>query len=179
MAPDLVLTGAHAEPSAQPASISLEEYCAANPCRRNVKFQLRTNHDPINETVPMYWPAVLNDEISILPGEKLYIEATLDKQKLTSLKQVEAVSNPSKTLVIEFTQMDKSVGMMLVVNNPFQKLLKFHINMMDFSHKPHQTSSCPAVARGSAFESWPHPIPELSISDFHLLEETGDVSCVY
>jgi hypothetical protein len=51
--------------------------------------------------------------------------------------------------------------------------------MMDFSHKPHQTSSCPAVARGSAYESWPHPIPELIISGLRLLDDKGEVSCIY
>jgi hypothetical protein len=175
----LVLESVHGEPSAEPASISLETYCSANSCRRHVRFHLRTDGDPIEETVPLYWPAVQNNKISLLPGEKLYVEATVEGQALTSLKQVESIDDPKKTLIFEFTQGDKDLGMMLAVKNPFQRLLKVHINMIDFSHKPHQTSSCPVVPGGSGFESWPHPIPELVISDLRFLEDGSEIACVY
>jgi hypothetical protein len=176
----LLVTSAHAADAAPPGEqVSLEEYCSANPCRRDVTFQLRTQRDAIKETVPLYWPVVQADRISILPGEKLYIEAKLDGKTLTSFEHVAAIRDPDKTLVFEFTQMDKDLGMTLVIKNPFAKSLKVHIDMMDFSHKPHQTSSCPAVARGSAYESWPHPIPELIISGLRLLDDKGEVSCIY
>jgi hypothetical protein len=120
---------------------------------------------------------VQGKQLSILPGEKLYIEAQVDGRSLTNLNQVDSITNPENTLVFEFTQMDKETGMMLTVKNPFTARLKYHINMVDFAHKPHQTSSCAVMAGGSVSEMWSHPITELLISDFHFPE--NPVGCVY
>ncbi len=161
----------HAAPS------SLEDFCSANPCRKDLTIRLRTESKDLNIPVPLYWPAVQGEQLSILPGEKLYIEAQVDGRSLTNLNQVDSITNPENTLVFEFTQMDKETGMMLTVKNPFTARLKYHINMVDFAHKPYQTSSCAVMAGGSVSEMWSHPITELLISDFHFPE--NPVGCVY
>lgn len=166
-----------AESSQNAVTSSLEDFCSANPCRKDLTIRLRTESKNLNIPVPLYWPAVQEEQLSILPGEKLYIEAQVDGRSLTNLNQVDSITNPENTLVFEFTQMDKEIGMMLTVKNPFKAPLKYHINMIDFAHKPHQTSSCAVMAGGSVFESWPYPITELLISDFHFLE--NPVGCVY
>ncbi len=163
----------------QQQRITLDEYCASNQCRENVEVKLRTDGDEIDQLLLKYWPVVQGEELSILPNETIYIEATIVGEKLTNFKQVGEIANPEITLKFSLSQMDGRTGMMLSVNNPFNKAVKFHLNMIDFSGNPHQTSSCPVMPGSGVFESWGHPIPELNISNIHILEESEIVGCVY
>lgn len=160
--------------------ISLEQFCQNNPCRENILVTFRTENDVVDELLPLYWPAAQGDAISILPGEELLIEADLlEGDRLGNFRQVTAMQNPEKTIRFSFTQMDTSVGMMLSVQNPFSFPIKYNLDMIDFEGNPHQTSSCPVGGNMSVYEMWPHPIPELILSNMRVLAESAKSVCIY
>jgi hypothetical protein len=160
--------------------VSLEEFCKLNACRQNKHVKFNTDNGLIDEMLPLYWPAAQGNQISILPGDELLIEAeVLEGNRLGNFKQVAEIQNPEKTIRFSFTQMGSGVGMMLSVDNPFAFNIKYHLNMIDFSGKPHQTSSCPVRANISVYESWPHPIPELMLTNMHIQKDSDSMSCVY
>ncbi|MBQ4834790.1 hypothetical protein [Pseudoalteromonas luteoviolacea] len=160
--------------------ITLEEFCKTNPCRQNKHVKFNTDNGAVDQVLPLYWPAAQGNKISILPGDELFIEAEiLDGERIGNFKQVPKIVNPKKTIKFSFTQMDSSVGMMLSVKNPFPFHIKYHLNMIDFSGQPHQTSSCPVRANISVSESWPHPIPELILTEMHKQEDGESMACVY
>jgi len=117
-----------------------------------------------------------SSEITILPGEEIFVSAELVNGKIENVARAPKNANPSQTIVFKFEKSD--TDMMLSVKNPFPVPIKYHINMIDAKGNPHQTSSCPAIAKGGAFENWPHHIPQLSISNIHVIEG-GNFNCVY
>ena len=165
--------------SGQEKNISFAEYCASNPCRKNVDITLRTEKQDFHQTLELYWPVVQKDRISLLPGETVYVEADLVDGKAVNLKSVSSIEKPESTLTFTFEQEDDDIGMVLSVKNPFSANLKYHLDMIDFQGIPHHTSSCPAIATGGAYEMWPHPIPEIVVSDIHVVTEKEGFGCVY
>ena len=115
--------------------------------------------------------------VTIKPHGKVYAEITVTDGEIAEVTQVESILNPEKTVTFEFSESE--YGTMLSVQNPFEQPIKYHINMVDYSGNFHQTSSCPVMAGGGAFESWPHPIPQLVVSNFHFLGEDQGFSCSY
>ena len=115
--------------------------------------------------------------ITIKPQNKVYAELTITDGEIVNVIQAESVLNPEKTVTFEFSETDH--GTMLSVQNPFEQPIKYHINMVDFSGNFHQTSSCPVMAGGGAFESWPHPIPQLVVSNFRFLGDDQGFTCTY
>jgi hypothetical protein len=128
---------------------------------------------PTSQTSPQYM------SISVFPNQTVFVEATISDNKFVSLKRVESVSNPNITLTFKLSSMDGGKSMMLSVKNPFASNVKYNIDMVDFKGNLHHTSSCPAIARGGAFEDWPHPIPELRVSNFRFLEAPENMHCTY
>jgi hypothetical protein len=160
--------------------ISLDEYCKLNVCRKNKHVKFKTDNGLIDETLPLYWPAAQGNQISILPGDELLIEAeVLEGDLIGNFKQVTEIQHPEKTIKFSLTQMDSSTGMMLFVKNPFPFNIKYHLNMIDFSGNPHQTSSCPVISQMSVYESWPHPIPELMLTNMHIQKDGDSMLCAY
>src|SRR5215831_650563 len=115
--------------------------------------------------------------ISIFPNQSVLVEATVYDKKFVNLKRVDSVSNPNITMTFRFYSTDAGKSMTLNVKNPFDRFVKYHIDMVDIRGNLHHTSSC-AVNR-EAFEMWPHPIPELRISNFRFLEPDEKTGCIY
>lgn len=155
--------------------LSLTDYCLDNSCRTNHTVRLLTERGLLEQTLEQYWPAIMGDNLSLLPGDTLYIEAVVMNGVVSGFYQVDQIQDPDSTLVFEFSQLD----MMLTVKNPFSQMLKFNADMVDFQGNLHPTSSCPVMAGGNAFEHWPHAIPELRLSNFRTLEATDSVNCEY
>jgi hypothetical protein len=161
-------------------NLTLDEFCQSNDCRKNTHIKFNTNEGAVDQILPLYWPAAQYDKISILPGDHLFIEAdVIDGKLLANFKLVSEITHPDKTIHLYFKQMESSLGMMLYVKNPFAKSIKYHINMIDFSGKPHRTSSCPITENLSVYESWPHPIPELSLTNMHFMDVDDETICIY
>ena len=158
---------------------SLENFCAENHCRKNRRVTFMTDGEPVDELLELYWPIVQGDKISLLPGDKIYVEAEIVDGMFSNFKQVEEIVNDEKTIVFDFQQMEGKVDMMLNVKNPFQKAVKFHVDMIDFKGNAHQTSSCPVMSGGGVYEHWPHAIPEIILSNIRAVELTDIAGCIY
>jgi hypothetical protein len=117
--------------------------------------------------------------ISILSGKKVFFEAIIKNQIFTRFIQVEKITKPEITLTFNFMEMNENKSVMLSVKNPFNKSIKYHINMIDYVGKAHQTSSCPISAGLSVYENWGHPIPKLEISNMHFSAESEKGLCIY
>ena len=115
--------------------------------------------------------------ISVFPNQTIFVEATVYDNKFVSLKRVDTVSDPNITMSFRFLSTDGGKSMTLRVKNPFDRNVKYNIDMVDFKGNLHHTSSCPLYRE--AFEMWPHPIPELRISNFRFLEPDEKTGCIY
>jgi len=115
--------------------------------------------------------------VTVKANNVAYAELTITDGKIVAVTPVDAIMNPEKTVTFEFSETEN--GTMLSVKNPFDQPIKYHINMVDYSGNFHKTSSCPVMAGGGAFESWPHPIPQLVVSNFRFLSDGQGFSCIY
>jgi len=115
---------------------------------------------------------VHNKTLQIYPSEKLYIEVEIKSDTIYSMKVVRTNLNPKKTIEVEFKQFvkdRKSEGMMLNVNNPFDKVLKYKALMYIVGHdKWIRTSIIPIQPRLSGFETWNDIIITLALEDWQL-----------
>ncbi len=116
-------------------------------------------------------PYFVKDKIlQIYPSENLFIEAEIVSDTISTMKVVEKNQNPDKTIEIEFVQKaeDRSnIITMLTVKNPFDRKLIYKAVMYtpkgDY-WKP--TSTIPVRPKLLAFETWPHSIITLVLSDW-------------
>lgn len=116
-------------------------------------------------------PYVLPDKtLQLYPGEKVYIEVELANDTIASLKAVRENTNPSKTLIVEFTQSAKKnvhEMMMLKVTNPFAKNLVYKCLFFPLKgSKFVETDVLPVMAGLSGFETWPNIIISIALSDW-------------
>lgn len=119
-------------------------------------------------------PLVQYDHVYLYPGQVLYVEADDQDGKLANLRVVQVLEHPEKTLVIGLQQSggNGGEGMMLSVQQPFDRPLKYHAEVMDFDVPGtfKHSSTCPVAAKGSAYETWPEPITQVVVGDFHFLD---------
>lgn len=157
----------------------VESYCQSSPnCRKDVHVVLATDGGRIDTVLKVYWPAVGEQGISLLPGEELFVEAEIQGDSIGSFKQVSTIVNPGRTFIFQFEQ-QKNSDMILSVKNPFGVTVKYNIDLIDFQGNLHETSSCPVRPNGRMFEHWPYPIPEIQVTNFRVIEAGDSVGCVY
>lgn len=160
-------------------TVELETYCQNNDCRKNFRFKLNFKDGPVDKILPYYLPVIQHQNvISILPGEKHYIEADLTDKGLVNLKKVASLTTPEKTIKLSFKQNDTDNGMILHMSHPFSKVLKFDMYMLDLSNdEPHYTSSCPILPNKAIMEMWPYAIPQLYIVIREIYGEQETYTC--
>lgn len=96
--------------------------------------------------------------IQIYPSEKLNIEVEIKKDTIFSMKVVEKIIKPKRTIQIEFFQNvkdKKPEGMVLKVTNPFDRKLNYNAMMYIVGHnKWISTSIIPIQPNLMNFEMW-------------------------
>lgn len=155
-----------------------EKICAEQACQRNVRVTLdREGKEPFDETFDVFPPVVQPIGILVAAGQTIHVEAEIIDGKLVDIIAVDEVAHPEKTITATLTQ-SKDGGMMLMVSNPFDKVLKFSMGMMPLGEEGlFKTSSCPIIAHGSIFEMWPYPIFQIVLGDGRILEDDDDRAC--
>jgi hypothetical protein len=153
--------------------------CKVADCRENKYVKMRIPDGIFEKTIELYWPIAYKNRISLIPGDKVLIEAEETDTGLGNFKLVEEVVNPEKTIELSLTQIDNKIDMVLVVKNPFPKDIKYHLKAMDFKGNIDEVSSCPV--RGNSFvnEKWDYVVLDLIITEMHFLEPNDAMSCVY
>jgi len=154
------------------------EMCAATKCQRDVRVILKDKDGkPYDRTFAAFPAIVDRGTITILAGQQLYIEADLAGDQLVNMMAVDQVRHPAKTVTARFSQA-KDGMMLLELNNPFDRRLKFDIAMMPLDKdRLYKTSSCPVMAGKMSFESWPYPIFQLVLSKPRLLADAAGSEC--
>lgn len=167
-------------PSAQANSQkTMEDMCRETVCQHNVHVLLKQKDGAMfDRTFDVMPGAVQPHWLAILAGQTLYIEADKANGRLTDFRVVEAVTHPEKTLIVTLHQSDDG-SMLLKVTNPFSQSLKFNMGMMPLdSDKLLKTSSCPVMAGGSSFESWPEPVFQVVLGNARFIDaDKGQVAC--
>jgi hypothetical protein len=158
--------------------------CPAGDCRRDIEIELKKKDGSIYKNkFSLFPPPVQGGQmLTILPGEKLYIEADFAGEKASLIKSISKMREPSKTLTLYFEQtadVGDGTHMLLTINNPFKKTLKYHARMMTLDEKVTPTSSCPIKPGLTNYEHWQHPIFQLVITDFRFIKDDESLKCEY
>ena len=162
---------------------SLQKYCAQAECRKNITVTLQLGKGKTSErSFALFPPAVQPPLITLLPGERIFVEVEENADTLSGFRGVHEPKNPARTIEISFRQepsIGDGTGMILEVKNPFSKPLKYNLSLMMLDGRVIKTSSCPAPPKGTATEHWPHPVFQLVFKNLHLLAESESSECVY
>jgi hypothetical protein len=153
--------------------------CKVADCRENKYVKMRIPDGIFEKTIELYWPIVYKNRISLIPSDKVFIEAEETNTGLVNFKLVEKVVNPEKTIEFSFTQIVNKIDMVLVVKNPFPKDIKYHLKAMNFRGNIDKVSSCPVKAKSYVSQQWEYVVLDLIITDMHFLEPNDVKSCVY
>lgn len=96
--------------------------------------------------------------IQIYPTEKLNVEVEIKNDTIYSMKVVDKIVEPKRTIQIEFLQNvkdKKPEGMMLKVTNPFDRKLNYNAMMYIVGHnKWLSTSIIPILPNLVNYETW-------------------------
>lgn len=154
------------------------EMCAHTKCQHNLRINLKDKDGGTFDRTFQVFPAAVQPlGIVVAAGQTVHIEADVVDGRLTNLVHVDAIANPHKTITAKFEQIDGK-AMMLTVSNPFKQALKFNMGIMPLDQtRLVKTSSCPIVAGGKAFETWPYPIFQVALGKGRLLPEDSKVAC--
>jgi hypothetical protein len=116
-------------------------------------------------------PYVAENEVYLFAGETFGINVTVTDDRLS---QIAYQRDPTKADVeFKFTQEKSPDGfmMLLVTRNKLKRRLFFDAMMTVPGEKEiYKTSVLPAEPNLSNFESWPHPIVQLVLSNFRFSE---------
>ena len=117
---------------------------------------------------------IMDKIIQIFPDEKVYIEADILNNDLTNLKRVDSVSNPKKTMTIEFKQVcdeKKHKYMMLFIENPYKKKLHYSANIYSIKYDKWFSTDVYDVEAGmSNYEIWPDLISSITLDSLKLVD---------
>jgi len=162
----------------KPTPVALDAYCSANNCRGNIDVLIATMNGEVRIQNTEFWPVIYNNEIIVLPGERLLIEAELDSENgIRNLQYVEQNLHPERTFELYFSQQRGSYGMQLSLRNPFNVPVKFDIALTDINGNNMRVGSCPVRAKRSYLERWAHPAQQLTLSNPRALAANADIIC--
>lgn len=102
--------------------------------------------------------------IVIFPGEQFVVAVEIEDGKIVGAQPNSAGGAQSNAVEVSFKQVDS--GMMLTVANNLSQTVKYDATMKTPDGRMVYTSSCPVEAGLSNFESWPHSIKFLELSNF-------------
>jgi len=109
-----------------------------------------------------------DNTIQLYPGETIFVEVELTRKEIKSMKTVKENLHPEKTLIISFSQQTEGKihkGMMLKIENPFNKKLEYKANMFLMKYnKWAPTSVLPIQAKLSAYEIWSDIIVTIALT---------------
>ncbi len=142
--------------------------------RKAFTLKLALEDSNIYKKVIKASPYILaNNTILLYPSEKIFIEVELDKKGIKSMKTVKANLHPERTFTITFSQQvdgKMHVGMMLKVENPFNRKLNYKASvLLQQSKKWIPVNVLPIGINLSAFETWSVPIIAVSLSAWELI----------
>jgi len=153
-------------------SVNAQNY---NPSRAG--FMLILPVDSINfytQQVPESNYIVNGTVLQIYSGEEIFIEVETDSAKIVSMKCVEEIVDPNKTLVVNLSQKIEgkiNKGSTLKISNPFDYKLSYNAAMYIVGGTDWlSTTTMPVEANLTNFELWPEVVITLVLNNWVLSE---------
>ena len=110
------------------------------------------------------------DTLLVNVNSKIYLENEAMGTVPLKLKMVNTISDSSKTLIIEFKD-SRTMGSVLTVKNPFNKVLTYKAALFSPAQKDYKnTDVMPVRGQLVAVELWENGIKEVRLSNFKLAE---------
>jgi hypothetical protein len=153
-----------------------EQVCAQVYCRVPTTITLRLDDDTAMDFEVEGIPVAFERDVNLFPGEAVELSVTIEDGEIKSLNYDPEADDATGAISVRFSQNDdEPYGMMLVVKNSLERYLRYKA----FIAMPNQdgfvyTSSCPVGPDMSAFESWPHPISHILLTNIHLVDVAQD-----
>lgn len=171
-----ILTGCAHSGNLKPSPDEAKQTCPPDGCTEPYSFDLiGDDGKTLSFSFKSRPPIVQGNFISIFPGETTHVLADVSGAELTNFRTTKQVEHPSRTLTFQFSQEEFEKGerlMLLTITNPFDRAIKFRAGMMlPSSDRLMKTSVCPLMPNGKNFESWPEPIFQIVLTDFHFLDK--------
>jgi hypothetical protein len=114
---------------------------------------------------------IYGSAIKLFIGDKILVETKLDNNMLSDFKIVNAISDSSRTMIIEFTyeKLGGQKSSLLKVSNPFDKIVKYKAKMqLTGKNSYFETSVVPVHPKIYSMETWPYKIECIILTDFKL-----------
>ena len=163
-------------PKEQEAQVA-KEMCEHVACVDNVHVVLKKADGSLYDQMFDSVPVVQENGVSVYAGQKVLFEADVEGDKLTGLKLVTQVLNPSRTLSAELKQVENG-QMMLEIKNPFDRDLKISMGLMPLdTDRLLATTSCPIMAGIMGIEFWPQPIFQVWLGDMRFIPRGQSMGC--
>jgi len=150
-------------------------YCQSNDLATRNSFTLKLPIDEIHfyQTEIIQSPYILPGNIvRIYPGEKLFIETEVLKNKIINMKSVKEIKDSTKTIVITLTHVVKNnvySRTTLDIENPFEKDLIYEAKMFLMKkNKWIQRKVHPVRSKLRSIEIWPDVIVTIALIGWKL-----------
>lgn len=162
----------------EPTPADIAEMCAKVQCGYDIRIELKEKDGGTFSKVFDAMPVVQPLGVSVYAGNTVYVEADVADDRLVNLRLVPEVIDPARTITSRLEQIDDG-GMMLTTHNPFDRHLRIRMGMMPLDREwLVKTSSCPVIAGGASFETWPFPIFQILLADMRLMDTDEPMACI-
>ena len=174
--------------------IDLKEYCKTHECRKDLKFTLkRPDESYLNFHYELYLPVVQeainksasdnekkNYLVNIFPGETIHIAFDPGADGPENLRSVSDTDSSENILTFRLTQEENiadGCGMKLDITNSSGYYIKYWLFLQKIEDKkPDKVASCPLKPESNSYETWQHPVFQLSMGKFQWADES-DMEC--
>ena len=145
--------------AAAQAQAALQRSCANQPCQRNVPVTIRDlKGATYTKTFDLLPPAVQNDGVLVMAGQRVYFEGALANGRVAALRHVNAITQPARTMSATLSQLPDG-RMQYVLTNPFAQPIKFEVGVTVLgSNRTVRTASCPILPGKSGTIIWDQPV---------------------
>lgn len=161
--------------SGEPKQLTLEEVCKLTDCRDPLLVKLFLDKENIYNEELGKSPYVFNDLAYIAAGEEFYLDVQLSNGQISKITYSKEKDDTKNQIHLRFSQENQGKEnpmMMLKVQNPFNKALSYEAGMILHDREGvFGTSIIPVMPKLLSFESWSHPIVQLILTDFQLVDE--------
>jgi hypothetical protein len=175
----------------------LEEKCAKLACRTESRELRLQTKDGVAVMKTELLPYADAGAVVLYPGDAIEVDFAADGKAMGEphfSRTVDRLDDPKSgpdgkpgptaprsdsrsNFWLEFQ--DNGTGMMLKLKSDLGFRVKYHAVMLVPERdglRSFDTSSCPVIPYGSAYESWPHAIAMIVLTDFHVVA-SNDSAC--
>ncbi|MBD3584067.1 hypothetical protein [Flavobacterium selenitireducens] len=142
--------------------------------RNELKVELIVDKENNYSTAVAESPYFVKEKVlQIYPGEDLNIEVEINEGNISTMKVVDVVKFPERTISVRFFQESKdrqNAQMILVVKNPFSKKLLYDaIIYLPVMEKWTRTSIIPILPKLVGYEMWPDVIATIALENWRFI----------